>query len=37
VDRLERDAARHRAVADDRDHPSVLAVAAPHRLLEPTP
>ena len=35
VDRLERDAAGHRAVADHRDDLAVLAVAAAHRLLDP--
>ncbi len=34
VDRLERDAAGHRAVADDGDDEAVLAVAAEHRLLD---
>ncbi len=33
-DRLERDAAGHRAVADDRHDVAVLAVAAAHRLLD---
>src|SRR4029079_8692238 len=35
VDRLERDAAGHRAVADHRDDLAVDAVAAAHRLLDP--
>ena len=35
VDRLERDAAGHRAVADHRDDLAVGAVAAAHRLLDP--
>ena len=34
VDRLERDAAGHRAVADHGDDLAVLAVAAAHRLLD---
>ena len=37
VDRLEGDAAGHRAVADHRDDTAVLAVAAAHGLLDPDP
>jgi hypothetical protein len=36
VDRLERDAAGHRAVADDGDDLAVRRVAAAHASLSPT-